>query len=199
MDDDIKIRVATIADAAELHSIYKPYVENTAINFEYEVPSVEEFTERMRRVMERYPFLAAECNGEIVGYAYIGAFRTRAAYDWAVETTVYVKQAWKRGGVGSRLYQALEDVAREQGIINLNACIAYTAQEDEYLSNDSEEFHRRQGYNLVGEFHRCGYKYNRWYNVIWMEKHIGEHLAEQPPVKPFEKVRAAVAKKYGIC
>ena len=80
------IRVATVEDAAQLLEIYRPYVEQTAITFEYEVPSVEEFRHRIATVLARYPYLVYEQDGKIFGYAYVGPFHERAAYDWAVET-----------------------------------------------------------------------------------------------------------------
>ena len=193
-----KIRVATLEDAKTLVEIYTPYVEKTVITFEYEVPSVEEFKGRMAHVLEKYPYLVAERDGEIVGFAYAGEFKSRAAYDWAVETTVYVREDQKKSGVGKALYMALEQILAEQNILNLNACIGYPEVEDEYLTKNSVQFHEHMGYRFVGEFYKCGYKFGRWYNMVWMEKHIGEHLDDQPAIKKFDDVRIAVAEKYGI-
>lgn len=193
-----KIRVATLEDAKTLVEIYTPYVEKTVITFEYEVPSVEEFKGRMAHVLEKHPYLVAERDGEIVGYAYAGEFKSRAAYDWAVETTVYVREDQKKSGVGKALYMALEQILAEQNILNLNACIGYPEVEDEYLTKNSVQFHEHMGYRFVGEFYKCGYKFGRWYNMVWMEKHIGEHLDDQPAIKKFDDVRIAVAEKYGI-
>lgn len=193
-----KIRVATLEDAKTLVEIYTPYVEKTVITFEYEVPSVEEFKGRMAHVLEKYPYLVAERDGEIVGYAYAGEFKSRAAYDWAVETTVYVREDQKKSGVGKALYMALEQILAEQNILNLNACIGYPEVEDEYLTKNSVQFHEHMGYRFVGEFYKCGYKFGRWYNMVWMEKHIGEHLDDQPAIKKFDDVRIAVVEKYGI-
>ena len=193
-----KIRVATLEDAKTLVEIYTPYVEKTVITFEYEVPSVEEFKGRMAHVLEKHPYLVAERDGEIVGYAYAGEFKSRAAYDWAVETTVYVREDQKKSGVGKALYMALEQILAEQNILNLNACIGYPEVEDEYLTKNSVQFHEHMGYRFVGEFYKCGYKFGRWFNMVWMEKHIGEHLDDQPAIKKFDDVRIAVAEKYGI-
>lgn len=181
--NDIKIRFATVQDAESLLKIYAPYVEKTAITFEYDVPSVEEFAGRIENVLKKYPYLVAEIENEIVGYAYAGSFYERAAYDWAIETSVYVDTNKKKMGIGKKLYEALEKILASQNILNMNACIAYPAEEDEYLTKNSVEFHEHLGYRLVGEFKKCGYKFNRWYNMVWMEKHIGEHLDNQPPVK----------------
>lgn len=183
------IRIADTQDAPALLSIYAPYVLNTAVTFEYEVPTVLEFERRISRTLERYPYLVAEQNGEILGYAYAGPFHERAAYDWAVETSIYVNERRRRTGIGKTLYEALEQALSAQNILNLNACIAYPAQEDGHLTKDSVFFHQHLGYRLVGEFYQCGYKFNRWYNMVWMEKHIGVHTACQPPVIPFSRLR----------
>ena len=186
MREELTIRVATGADAPALLKIYSYYVQNTAITFEYEVPSTEEFERRIVHTLERYPYLVAEDQGQIVGYAYAGPFKTRAAYAWNVELSIYVEKGQKRRGIGRALYTTLEQLLKEQGVLNLNACIAYPVTEDKYLTRDSVRFHEKQGYTLVGEFHQSGYKFKRWYNMIWMEKLIGEHTENQPPVKPFE-------------
>ncbi len=173
----LKLRAATPDDAAALLAIYAPYVTDTAITFEYDIPSEEEFRGRIEHTLETYPYIVAESDGVIVGYAYAGQFKERAAYDWAVETTVYVDRAKKRGGVGTALYEALEKALDAQGVLNVEACIGYPENgvDDEYLTCDSSKFHEYMGYRLVGEFRHCGYKFGRWYNMIWMEKFIGAH------------------------
>ena len=196
--NEITIRTASPADAKALLTIYAPYVTDTAITFEYQVPTVEEFAGRIRRVLEKYPYLVAEQDGEILGYAYVGTFHDRAAYDWAVETSIYVNQKKRRTGIGKTLYLALEAVLKEQGILNLNACIGYPEVEDEYLTKNSVEFHAHLGYRFVGEFRQCGYKFGRWYNMVWMEKHIGEHRHEQAAPKRFDEIRDVVKEKYRI-
>ena len=185
-ENDIKVRVAGEEDAEALLAIYAPYVKETAITFEYEVPDVEEFQRRIRNTLKRYPYLVAEQEGKAVGYAYAGPFHARPAYDWAVETSIYVDRGTRGRGVGKRLYEALERALTAQGILNLNACIAYPpSEEDPYLTRDSVRFHEHMGYRMVGEFYSCGYKFKRWYNMVWMEKLIGEHLTEQLPVRNF--------------
>ena len=185
---EINIRLANPDDAAELLEIYRPYVEETAITFEYVAPTVEEFQSRIEDTLKKYPYFVAECDGEIVGYTYASPFKERAAYAWSVETTIYVKADQKHRKIGTRLYEALEEALKKQGILNVNACIAYTDTEDEYLTNDSVYYHEKIGYKMVGEFHQCGYKFGRWYNMVWMEKMIGEHMVNQPPVKSFPEI-----------
>lgn len=175
MNDKIIIRNAVPQDARALLDIYGPYVKNTAISFEYEVPSVEEFQKRIENTTKKYPYLIAEEDNQILGYAYAGAFYGRAAYDWSVETTIYLAPSATKKGVGRLLYKSLEEKLKGMGILNLYACIAYPDEEDEYLDKNSALFHEHMGYQKVGEFHKCGYKFGRWYSMIWMEKIIGEH------------------------
>lgn len=193
------VRPAAPEDTAALLEIYAPYVEKTAVTFEYAVPSAEAFAGRVARTLERYPYLAAEAEGRILGYAYAGPFKERAAYDWAVETTVYVREGERRRGIGRRLYEVLEGCLAAQGILNVNACIACPEREDEYLTRDSVDFHRRLGWRLAGEFRQCGCKFGRWYNMVWMEKHIGEHREDPPPVRPFPEIlHAGLSGEKGL-
>lgn len=187
-EQDLIIRTAIIADAEALLQIYAPYVRNTAITFEYEVPTVEEFRERIRNTLKKYPFLVVEKGNEILGYAYTGAFKGRAAYDWAVETTIYLREDQRHQGIGRTLYEGLERISRLQNILNLNACIGYPEVEDEYLTRDSAKFHEHMGYQLAGKFHKCGYKFGTWYDMIWMEKIIGEHHDNPAPFIPFPEL-----------
>lgn len=191
---EIKIEIAREEDAAELLNIYKPYVEETAITFEYDVPTVEEFAGRIRRIKKRYPYIVAKVADEIVGYAYAGAFKERAAYDWAVETSIYVKKGVTKSGIGKKLYQELEKALGLQGIINVNACIACPKIVDEHLDNNSVEFHKHMGYRLVGEFEACGYKFGRWYNMVWMERMLGEHPDKPVAVRLFPEVEEVYRK-----
>ncbi|MDO5541298.1 MAG: GNAT family N-acetyltransferase [Eubacteriales bacterium] len=182
------IRTAVPEDAVKLLEIYAPYVEKTAVSFEYSVPSEEEFRSRICKTLERYPWLVAFQGTEPAGYAYAGAFKGREAYDWAVESSIYVKMDKKRFGIGRRLYGALEAALKDQGILNVNACIACPKEEDEYLTKDSIFFHEKQGYRMAGRFFECGYKFDRWYDMVWMEKHIGDHKTPQPPVIWFSEL-----------
>ncbi len=216
----ITIRPATPDDAEALLSIYAPYVEHTAITFEYEVPSVEEFQERIVHTLQLYPYIVAErrttssataiskkaehtenkehsvskaipasnVSAEIVGYSYAGPLHARAAYAWSVETSIYVKESEKKSGIGKTLYLALEKILAAQNITNVNACIASPVVDDEYLNHNSIQFHEHFGYSMVGEFHKCAYKFGRWYNMVWMEKIIAEHQDKQPPIIPFPEL-----------
>ena len=186
--NNIRIRTARPEDAIELLEIYAPYVTGTAVTYEYTVPSQEEFASRIRHTMEKYPYLVAEQNGEILGYAYAGAFHPRAAYAWDAEMSIYIKKDRKRSGIGKMLYEALEKLLAEQNILNVYACIACPEEEDEYLTKDSIRFHERMGYRIVGEFRECAYKFGRWYGMVWMEKRIGKRTADPAEVKSFDKL-----------
>jgi phosphinothricin acetyltransferase len=179
----MRIETVSIDDVNELLDIYSYYVKKTAISFEYDVPSVNDFRERVRQISEKYPYIkAVNDDGYVMGYAYANTFKSRAAYDWSVETTVYVRNNLRRKGIGETLYQELEMYLRNMGILNMNACIAGASQEDIHLTNASIFFHEKMGFKLVGTFHNSGYKFNTWYDMIWMEKIIGEHKAVQSPV-----------------
>ena len=145
------IRVAKREDAEELVKIYSYYVENTAITFEYDVPSVEEFSDRISNTLKKYPYLVLEEEGKILGYTYAGEFKSRAAYDRAVETTIYMDKNLKHKGMGKKLYKALEQALELQKITNLYACIAYPKEEDEYLTKNSVEYHQHLGYRKWSE------------------------------------------------
>lgn len=186
--NDVVIRRARAGDAAAILNIYAYYVEHTAITFEYDVPSLDEFRDRIANTLKKYPFLVAQRNGEIVGYAYAGAFGGRAAYDWSTETTVYLAPDERKRGLGRTLYGALEQALAKMGVLNLYACIGYPEVEDEYLTRNSAEFHRHLGFATVGAFRKCGYKFDRWYDMIWMEKIIGTHAREQPPIRRYSEV-----------
>ena len=175
MIDDISIRFAKPEDAKELLKIYAYYVTDTAISFETEVPSEEEFKLRIEEVLKSYPFIVACKDDEILGYAYLHSFVGRKAYELSAETTIYLNPDKKKMGIGKKLYSVLEDIAKAQNITNLYSCIGYVDKEDEYLNNNSASFHEHMGYKLIGKFTNCGHKFGRWYHMVWMEKIIGEH------------------------
>lgn len=189
-ENDVSVRDATLEDAGRILEIYAYYVEKTAITFEYEVPTLEEFKGRMRKTMEKYPYLVIEKDGKIEGYAYAGAFHTRAAYDWASEMTIYLSHDARKCGLGRKLYEELESRLKKMGILNLYACIGYPKKDDEYLTKNSAEFHSHLGYKLAGTFHNCGYKFQRWYDMIWMEKIIGDHKENMSAIVSYNKLKS---------
>lgn len=271
---ELKFRVARPEDAAALLAIYAPYVEETAITFEYEVPSVEAFRARIAHTLATYPYIVAvegqpanagagrvdgasfsstpasgadaaagahRTSEHIIGYAYVGRLHARAAYDWTVETSIYVDRSARKHGLGRQLYERLEAILRAMNIISVNACIAYpgtmnpavdaataadrlqdahigigdpnTADrgrkdlregsadsgagigEDPYLNTNSPDFHAHLGYQLVGHFHACAYKFDRWYDMIWMEKWIAPHPAKPEAMIPFPALPEEVVER----
>lgn len=172
MEQEWVIREATTEDAARLVEIYSYYVRNTAVSFEYEVPTVEEFTERIHRVKRKYPYLVCEKEGVVIGYAYASAYSTRDAYSWTAATSIYVDKDYRRQGIGRKLYLELEDRLQKQGIVNLLAGAAFCEPEDEYLTHDSYNFHRKQGFEKAAHMKGIGKKFDRWYDLLWMQKKI---------------------------
>lgn len=190
------VRDVRLEDAVHLLNIYDYYVRETAVSFEWETPSLEEFVGRMKHIRERYPYLVAVDRGAVAGYAYAQPFVERTAYDWTCELTIYLDPQVRRRGLGRLLYEALEQRLRAMGILDLYACIGVPhvegciklnptgshALDDPHLSWDSPRFHEHLGFREVGHFDKCGYKFGRWYDMIWMGKTIGPHLEVQPPI-----------------
>ena len=174
----MNIRIASTEDAQALADIYAPYVRDTAITCEYQVPTPEEFADRIRNTLEKYPYLVAEENKALLGYAYASAFKVRAAYGWSVETTVYVRQDKHLNGIGRSLYDALEHYLRLQNICNLCACIAYP-------NPASIAFHESFGYRTVAHFNASGFKLGAWHDMVWMEKELCPHTVPPQPFIPF--------------
>lgn len=180
--------MATVADAPALREIYLPYVRTTAVTFELTDPSLEEFSERVRTTLERYPYIVAVDEGEIVGFAYAKAFRPRAAYLHSIETSIYMRMDYRGKGVGRRLYETLAKLLMLQNVYNMEACIAHCEPADEYVPATSRLFHERLGFRLVGKFTKCAHKFGRWYDMIWMEKILGDHIANPDPFMPLPQV-----------
>lgn len=186
MGAPLTIRPATPADAPRMLEIYAWYVEHTAITFEYDAPGPDEFAGRVEATTRRYPWLALEEGGTLLGYAYAGPLYRRAAYSWSCEASIYLDRGAHGRELGRKLYAALEDELRRRGMRNLYACVAVPSDgEDEYLTFASARFHEKLGFTEAGRFHRCGYKFGRWYDVAWFEKVIGAHDA--PSKTPFER------------
>ena len=182
------VRNAVLSDAERLAEIYAWYVERTAVTFEFAAPSPEEFRERMRGIMARYPYLVVEEEDRVLGYAYAGPFKGRAAYDWSCELTIYLRNDERKHGLGRLLYEELEQCLKAMGILNLYACIGVPeGEDDEYLTHNSQQFHEHLGFKEVGRFRRCGSKFGRWYTMIWMEKIVGEHTEKIEPVRNYRQ------------
>ncbi len=173
--NDLRIRPVTPDDAPALAEIYGYYVKNTAVSFEYDPPSAGEFRGRIAHTLEKYPYLSAVMDGRVIGYAYAREFVGRKACEHCVEVSVYVAHDCRRSGAGRALYEAMEQRLGETGILNVYASIAYADEEDEFLTHDSLRFHERMGYAPCARFHRCGYKFGNWYDLVWVEKMVRSH------------------------
>ena len=161
----IEIRNVQVEDAANLVAIYAPYVEKTAITFETQVPTVEDFENRIKKTMKKFPYLVAIEEGQIVGYAYASTYYARAAYDWTVELSVYVQKEARGKGVGTLLYTALEEELTARGFKNFLACIA--------LPNPASiALHEKRGYEQVAHFKKVGYKFGTWHDIVWLQKSL---------------------------
>ncbi len=166
------IRTATPADAGALLAIYAAYIDHTAITFEYEAPPLEEFAGRIRTVLAQLPWLVHEHDGRVTGYAYASKHRDRVAYQWSVETSVYIHPDCHRQGIARALYEALFALLRRQGYYNAYAGITLP-------NSKSERFHRSMGFAPVGVYQKVGYKLGQWHDVGWYHLTLQPH-AEKP-------------------
>lgn len=188
----MNIRIASPDDAEKILEIYATYVTDNAVSFEYGVPSVEDFQKRIENTLKEYPYLAAEEDGQIVGYAYAGPFHSREAYKHSAELSIYIKKEYHGRGIGRSLYKKLEEILSAQNVFTACACIAVPEVEDEYLTYASELFHEKVGYHTVGKHENCGYKFGRWYSMIWMEKEIKERVGNPEPFIPFSEIQSVI-------
>ena len=171
------IRVATENDAEVIRSIYQPYIENTSFTFETEVPSLNAFKERINNYLINFPWLVCEINNVIVGYAYGGKHRERTAYQWCVESSIYIHDDFQKSGIGKALYLALIEILKKQGFRNVYAVIN--------LPNDnSVKFHESCGFEYFATYEKVGYKLGKWKNVDWWKLSINEYGDE--PAAPIK-------------
>lgn len=171
-----RIRPVQVGDAPQIADIYKYYVDNTAITFDMEAPDAVQTAQQIEECTKKYPWLVCEADGHIVGYAYVHQYRTKEAFDWAVECTVYVKNGRQREGIGTALYKALFAILKAMGIKVVYAAIL--------SSNDASiKMHAGCGFSSFAVFKKCGYKLGAWHDVTWMELALGERdSAPRPPI-----------------
>lgn len=173
------IRIATEKDAKDILEIYKVYVLNTSISFETDVPSEEEMKQRISLTLEFFPWIVYEEEDNILGYAYASPFKSRCAYSWSVESTVYVKLQWHRKGIGRMLYMDLLNRLQCQGAINIIAGIS--------LPNDkSVKLHESLGFKKVAQFKNVGFKHEKWWDVGYWQLEFS--CTDRPePLRAFKK------------
>jgi len=171
------IRVATKTDAADMLDIYAPFILNSGITQETEVPSVEDFQKRVISNLEERPWLVCEIDNEIAGYAYAGKHRDRKGYQWCTEPSVYISEKFYGWGVANALYSALFDILKLQGYVNAYAVIT--------LPNErSVAFHKKFGFEYLTTYKQIGYKLGQWHDVGWMQYEINPHKKDpEEPVR----------------
>jgi phosphinothricin acetyltransferase len=168
------IRLVSADDAEEIRAIYAPYVRESAISFERTPPTVEDIRQRILDIEDSHPWLVCEHEGRVVGYAYAGSHRTREAYQWSVESSVYVHNDCHRSGIARGLYTSLLDVLNLQGYQNVYAGTT--------LPNPaSAGFHEAMGFELIGVYENVGAKNGEWHDVEWRQLSLGDHPSSPAP------------------
>lgn len=176
----MQIRTAKTDDAPALLDIYRPHIESSTTSFEYEVPSVLEFKSRIQETLQNYPYLVAEDNDQILGYAYAHPYGERAAFQWSAEVSVYIADEAQGKGVGRLLYETIEDILQQQNVVNVTACLTGENQ-------NSIAFHEHMGYEVVAQFKKIGFKNGRWLDTFWLQKELDR--PDQPkPFIPFYEI-----------
>lgn len=176
------IRIAVEADVPEILAIYAPYIMNTTITFEYDVPCRKEFLQRFYTITGQFPWLVWEEDGKILGYAYASPPYARAAYRWCAEPSVYLRPEARGRGIGRKLYTALEEILKLQGYQVLYALITEE-------NTDSLHFHEKLGYKISVLFPDCGFKHGRWLGVYWLEKRLKSVEIPKSFPTPFLQLR----------
>jgi L-amino acid N-acyltransferase YncA len=176
------IRLATIADAADVASIYRPAVTDLATSFELDPPNAATMAERISKVLARTPWLVCEHEGNVLGYAYGGTHRERAAYQWTAEVSAYVRADAHRAGVGRALYTSLFAILALQGFRTMVAGIT--------LPNPgSVGLHEAVGFKRVGIYHAIGFKFGQWHDVMWLERPLDQYPSDPAPPIPLSNVK----------
>jgi L-amino acid N-acyltransferase YncA len=171
----IQIRLARDSDVDGIAEIYRPIVESTTISFETVAPSREEMARRVQDTLGAYPWLVCALDGHVAGYAYAAKHRLRAAYQWSVDTSVYIHEGYRRRGIGRGLYESLFGILAAQGYFNAYAGIA--------LPNPgSVALHESMGFEAIGVYRRVGYKLDRWCDVGWWQRSLQDlHRSPRQP------------------
>ena len=178
---DIKFRLADVSDTKEILDIYAPYITDTAITFEYDIPSIEEFRGRIEHISLEYPYVVCTYKDEIIGYAYAHRYGERAAFQWDVELSIYLDMNYKSLGIGKILYNKVIEILKLQNVQNIYACI--TSANDKSI-----KFHEKMGFEFIGIFKDTGYKFDSWYGVNWMGIAVGDINEKPEPVKMINEV-----------
>ena len=171
---EVVLRPAEEEDIAEMLALYAPYVVQTTVSSEYDAPSMEEFTRRWHTYTQKLPWLVCRIDGEVVGYGYAAPHRTRAAYQWSVETSIYVAQEQHRHGIAGAIYAALFELLAMQGYYNIYVGITSPNER-------SMKFHKAMGFIISGAYQESMYKFGQWRDVLWMGKSLRPHDGAPQP------------------
>lgn len=169
-----RIRMATLEDCERILEIYTPYILKSTASFEYEVPSVEEFRDRMKGIQAQFPWLVCEIDGKIAGYAYASKHAQRAAYQWSADVSIYLDESYHRMHIATDLYDTLIDIIRKQGYYTAYALISVPNER-------SDAFHERFGFKHVGTIHKAGYKHGEWHDLKYYEYELADYTNEPAP------------------
>ena len=170
-----EICLATEDDVPQILDIYRPIIENTSISFEYDVPTVEQFTSRVINILKTHPWLVCTHQGQLAGYAYASPHRSRKAYQWSTELSVYIAENYLKMGIAKALYQVLIKGLKLQGF--------HTALAGITLPNKaSVQFHESIGFIPIGTYHNVGFKFGKWHSVGWWEYQLASY--SESPVTP---------------
>ena len=185
------IRRANRADVPAILNIYAPYIRETTITFEYDVPEIAGFEARFDGISSRYPYLVWEENGKILGYAYADRAFARMAYSWDADLSIYLDMSARGSGIGPRLYGCLEEILRSYGYHNLYALITGD-------NAASVRFHEKRGYSRLGTLTRSGWKFGKWYDVYWYGLRLCEanDPGEVPEAFACTEADMAVMERY---
>jgi len=178
------IRLVSEEDSVPMLEIYAPYITDTSITFECEVPPVQEFAKRVRSISEIYPWIVCQIDGCLAGYAYASQHHERVAYQWSANLSVYIKNEYQRKGLARVLYTTLFELLGHLGYFSGLAGITHP-------NSKSEGFHSNFGFKQVGIFHNVGYKLGQWRDVAWYEMAIKEPSQEPPDPLPIKSADTA--------
>lgn len=179
------IRVATRDDASGMLEIYIPFILNSGITQETELPTVEDFQQRIISNLTERPWLVCEINNEIAGYAYAGKHRDRKGYQWCIEPSLYISEQYWGLGIANALYAALFDILKSQGYVNAYAVIT--------LPNErSVAFHKKFGFEWLTTYEKIGYKLGQWHDVGWMQYEINPHMKDPRDPIAFRNIDQSV-------
>lgn len=197
MHESKKIRLVSESDTKAILEIYKPFIKNTVITFEYEIPTIAAFSERIKSIQKKYPYLVCEIDGSIVGYAYASEYNTRAAFDWSVELSIYINPKYHRKNIATALYSCLLKLLKLQGFYNAYALITSP-------NPQSEGFHTAFGFKPISFYPEIGYKFGIWHSLKCYELTINDH-SEKPKtpksidqIKDTQKFNAILSKAENI-